>query len=574
MKVSVASAAVLGLALLAAGCGTATTKTASNNSAPPAKNATINFALPPQTSVDWYFPLINSADDSLYNSQVYDQMYMPLLYIDKNYGIDWSVSIAKKVVWNKSGTVYHVYMNPKWVWSNGHPVTTKDILFDWAVIKATSAPNAPAPWPYVGAGTGDIPSGIQSLVANGKYEFTVTLKKPANQLWFEYDGLNQLEPLPASVWNRYPTNITKEITWLGKNATKSSLDSVVDGPYKLVKAVPSQYWRLAPNPKFAGHKALDTLNFDYETSNDAEFVALRSGTVQIGYVDPSQYAAIGSLKQDVIWNGYPFDYQDIELNMNKNAEGGLGPVFSHLYVRKALEMAIPQSTIDTSVYHNVAPPQYGPIPTVPATKYLAPQLKKPLYPYNLKAAKALLTSHGWVEKNGVMTKNGQSLSFPLLYAGGTASTTDQLVLIQSDWAKIGVKVSLHGEPFSTLIGVIDNNAKSPDWDAAGGQGIIYGGSYPSGGELFEAGGGLNNFGWNNSQENALIKATHTPQPSNSALMNTFFDYEVYTAKMLPNLWVNQVGTINAVEKNMVGVNSSTLNEVTGTPLPEYWYVKK
>lgn len=571
-RLTLTGAAVVGVALLAAGCGASSTTTSAGHSLKPAKNATINYALPPDTTVNWFIPIVNSGYDSLYNFQLIDQMYMPLLYINSNYGIDYANSIAKSVTWNTAGTIYHVFLNPKWMWSNGQHVTSKDILFTWDLIKATSAKNAPLPWPYVGAGTGDIPTGVKSVVANGNYEFTVTLKKPANQLWFEYDGLNQFTPMPEAAWNKYPTNITKEIKWLGNQATSDKIDSVVDGPYKIVKAVPSQSWTLAPNPKFAGHKALDRVVFDYEGSNDAEFAALRTDGIQVGYVDPSQYGAIGELKNDTISDVYPFAYNDIELNMNKNAQNGLGPVFSQLYVRQALEMAIPQNAIDKAVLHGIGPAQYGPIPTVPATKYLAPALKKPIYPFNLTKAKQLLTSHGWTEKNGVMTKGGKSLSFTLLYTGGSESTTNQMVLIQQDWKKIGVQVTLKPEQFSSLIGTIDTLSKSPDWDAAGGQGIIYGGSYPSGGELFGTGGGLNQFGWNNAEENKLIAETHTPQPNNADLMKTFFAYETYTAKELPNLWVNQEGTIMAVEKNMAGVTPATINAVTGQPLMAYWYV--
>lgn len=574
-RLALTAAFGIGMALLAAGCGTTTTTTSTGTAiAKPVKNGNIVYALPPDTSVNWFIPLVNSGYDSLYNFQLIDQMYMPLLYINKSYGIDYANSIAKNVTWNKQGTIYHVFLNSKWKWSNGNPVTTKDILFTWNLIKATSSSKAPPPWPYVGSGSGDIPTGVQSVVANGKYEFTVTLKKPANQQWFEYDGLNQFTPLPESAWNRYPTNITKEIKWLGAKATNDKIDSVVDGPYKIQSATPNQSWVLVPNKKFSGHKALDRITFAYEGSNAAEFAALKTGTVQVGYIDLSQYGARKQLTNDTITPGYPFDYNDIELNLNKNAQGGLGPVFSQLYVRQALEMAIPQSATNTSIFHGFGPPQYGPIPTVPATQYLAPQLKKPIYPFNLTRAKNLLLSHGWKMKNGVMTKGSAKLQFTLLYTGGTQSTTDQMVLIQTDWKKIGVEVTLKSEQFSSLIGTIDTLSKSPQWDAAGGQGIIYAGSYPSGGALFGTGGGLNQFGWNNKEENKLIAATHAPSASKAALIKTFFNYEVYTSKELPNLWVNNVASINAIAKNVHGVTSSTLNNVTGLPLMGYWWVSK
>ncbi|NMP24454.1 hypothetical protein HIJ39_19210 [Sulfobacillus sp. DSM 109850] len=101
----------------------------------------------------------------------------------------WKSSVASKITYNNAGTVYHVFIGKKWKWSNGQPVTAQDLLFSWNAMKAASAANAPSPWPYVGAGTGDIPDGIASVVANNSHEVTFTLKQPANQQWFIYNGL-------------------------------------------------------------------------------------------------------------------------------------------------------------------------------------------------------------------------------------------------------------------------------------------------------------------------------------------------------------------------------------------------
>ncbi|NMP25002.1 ABC transporter substrate-binding protein [Sulfobacillus harzensis] len=80
-------------------------------------------------------------------------------------------------------------------WSNGQPVTAKDLLFTWNVVKAASSKAASTPWPYTGVGTGDIPNGVQSVVENNPHEVTFTLTKPANQEWFVY--LQRAHPADA-----------------------------------------------------------------------------------------------------------------------------------------------------------------------------------------------------------------------------------------------------------------------------------------------------------------------------------------------------------------------------------------
>ncbi len=573
-RMALAGGLAVSMAAIVAGCGVSTA--ASHHTAlKPVRGGTIVVALPPQTNLTWYFPLSNSSNNTLYNGQLNAAMYLPLLYTNNKYNIQYQNSVADKVTYNSAGTVFHVFLNHKWHWSDGKPVTSADVLWTWKIIQAISAKNAPAPWPYTGAGTGDIPQGVKSVVANGQYEFTVTLKQPANQQWFIYNGLGQLQPLPMQAWNKYPKNIHQEIVYLGKQATNPKFDTVVDGPYKLASAVSSQSWKLVPNNAYSGPHALSNIILAYQGSNSSEFAALKTGSVQVGYVDLSEFGARGELKSvDNLWAGYNFGYQFLSLNLNSNAEGGMGPVFQQLYVRQALEMAIPQPAIDKSIYFGYAPPQYGPIPSKPATSFLDPALQKPTYPYNLAKAKKLLTSNGWKETGGVMTKNGQKLAFTIMYSSGSQATTDEMALIQSDFAQIGVKVTLDPQPFASMVGIITNPADEGKWDAVSGIGITYGGSYPSGEEVFKNGGGLDFFGYNDPTENALITKTTQPAANAAANLRTFFQFESYTAKQLPVLFINNPGTIEAVAKNVHGVNQATLNPVTGYPLWQYWWIGK
>lgn len=538
---------------------------------------TINVALPPATNLTWYFPLVNGSNNTVYNQQVQNELYLPLYYINNKLGIDYQYGAATNVTDNKQGNIYHVFLNKKLRWSNGRAVTSADVLWTWKILQAISAKNAPQPWPYAGAGSGDVPQGIKSVVANGPYEFTVTLKKPANQDWFIYNGLADFQPLPEFAWNKYPKNTMREIKWLGAQATNPKIDTVVDGPYTLAKAVTSQYWILNPNQRYngPGPKARDRIIEDYEASNAAEFAALRTGAIQVGYVDLSEYGAIGSLKGiDRTFPGFNFGEYFVGLNFHSNAEGGMGPIFSQLYVRQAIQEAINQNAIDKSVYHGFAPAQYGPIASTPSTKFFDPVLKKPLYAYNLAHAKKLLISHGWKDVNGVMTKGGKQLAFPIIYASGSQATTQMMELIQANLKQIGVQMSLVPEQFSTLVTTITTPADENKWAAVSGIGIDYGGSYPTGEQEFMPSGSLDFQGYSNAHETALIKATFKPQPTEAAVMKTFYQYEYYTAQQLPVVWVPNAGGINAVEHNVKGVTQATLNPTTLYPLYQYWYLQK
>lgn len=536
----------------------------------PTPGGTIVIAQSPQTNYNWYLPITDASFD--YNAGLYDEIYKPLLWINNDYSINWHSSIADKIISNPKGTVYHVYLNPKWKWSNGQPVTAQDVLFTWHVIQAASTSNAPAPWPYVGAGTGDIPSGVKSVVANGNYEVTVTLDQPANQQWFIYNGLIQLVPLPAAVWDIHK-NIMDEIKYLGAEATNPNFISVVDGPFKLQKAVPNQEWVLVPNPNYSGHKSIvSKIIYQYEASNAAEFAALRTGTVNLGYIDLTQLGSAKALTSlgDVINPQYTFGYLDTELNLFPGSK--VRSVFKNLYVRQAMEMGINDQAINQYIYHGYAPPIDGPIPSIPRTKFYDPALDKNPYPFNIAAGKRLLESHGWKMVDGIMTKGSQKMKFTMLYPSGTLSETDEAEVMQQDWAQEGIDVGIKPVPFSSLISVTSDTKNPNGWQLATGLGWDYDGPgfYPSGGGLFGTGAASGD-GYSNSEEDALIHATHLPYPTEKQNMAVFFKYEEFTAKHLPVLWQDVQANLSVHAVSVHGTVQYA-DASTGIPPMQYWWV--
>lgn len=562
-----------GVALMAAGCGATSTGAAGSHHAKTVSGGTLNVALAPDTNIDWYLPVTSASFDTLPNADVQDQVFKPLIWLNTHWQIVWKSSIAQRITYNAAGTVYHIFLNKKWHWSDGQPVTAKDLMFTWNVIKAASASNAPKPWPYVGVGTGDIPNGVHSVVENNPYEVTFTLDKPANQQWFIYNGLVQFFPLPAQTMDVDGSNWTKEIQYLGTlGGNPKAMEQVVDGPFILKKAVQNQEWVLAPNPRYDGKRAsVKKLIFDFEGSNASEYAALRTGQINVGYLDLSQYGARGALlaQGDKIVPSYLLSDYWTDLNMRPGSP--TRAIFDQLPVRQALEMGIDQPAIDKDIYHGYAPPTYGPIPSTPRTKFFDPALAKATYPYNPKAGKALLEKNGWKDVNGVMTKGSEQLKFTMLYTTGDESTTETVQLMKADWAQEGIDVTLKGVSFPQMISMEFNTADPTAWEMATGSGWAYDGPgwYPSGDGLFNT-NAPNGDGYSSAEENALINATHTPEASMAKTMKIFYQYEAYTAKQLPMLWENNFGTLNVFAKNIHGI--SYINGATGLSQFNYFSV--
>ncbi len=580
-KIALASGFVLASSMLLAGCGTTSTTSTTSSSAvgKPQYGGTVVMALAPDSNVTWYFPLMNGLQDSLYNGWVQSFMYKSLLTYNNNGSINYQRSIASSIKTNAAGTTYTVTMNPKYKWSNGNPVTAKDVLFTWSIIKAASAPNAPTPWPYVGAGSGDIPTGVKSVVQDSTYKFTVTLDKPSNQQWFIYNGLDQFTPLPQSVFDKDPGNMTAELKFLGTIATNPNAPEykVVDGPYNLTQAVSSQKWVFTPNTKYDGHKSyLSKFVLQYETSSDAEFAALKTGAIQAGYLPNSMWGSRSALDSSYNMSVVrALGYDDIIPNMNYgnataslNAQGGVGKIFRHLYVRQAMQMGIDQATINTAAFHGNAAVETTIVPSLPKTQFYDPNLK-PIYSYNPTAGKKLLEDHGWKEVKGVMTKGPEKMKFTLVFSSGSPSTEQEVTLIQEDWAKEGIDVTLKAEPFSTIVGLTNDQWQIEDYG-----GISWGGSYPTGEGLFgKPGEGLDSQGYSNNTMNSLIAATHLPYSTTAASLNALYKFQKFVAQDLPVLFVPYPPGYDENAKDLHGVVANS-NPFTQYFSPNYFWLSK
>lgn len=577
--ISLSAITVVGSSLVLAGCGSTTTSTGTQSAL---GNAAV-VGLPAQVSPNWWFPIEASTSYSVYNNQVNMLMYKPLLQISKTDGIDYAQSLASKVTWNSAGTVYTISLNPKWHWSNGSPVTAADVVYSTDLMLYASSGNQSLPWGYGGAGIGGLPTQgskgrWQSVVAEGKHTVVVTLTTPSNPQWFLHNGLGQIVPIPKSVWDIHQ-NMSNELTFIKNvsNTPSASYYNVVDGPFKYAPSQSkpnNQYWTFVPNPQYDGHKAsISKLVYEYETSSSAEFAALKTGKINVGYLPPSLYTSRAQLAGDKIAVQYPFGFNYMVPNLNSKAPGGFGQIMSHRYARLALEMGINQKGMIQSFFHGYGVTEYGPIPSKPRTQFFLPSLKNPA-PFNPAAGKALLQKHGWHLVNGVMTNaQGQKFEFTFDYVSGSNTLKDEVQLMKQDWAQEGIVVNLVSQPFNTLIA---NTSQSDPtaWqlNAWGGGWTYEPDYYPTGGGLFASGSAANYGDYVSSTMNRLVQSTYAPG-TNAQISQRMNAYQTYAAQQLPVIWLPWTAQFSANATNMKGVNG-TFNPITDLMTPNYWTISK
>jgi peptide/nickel transport system substrate-binding protein len=534
-----AGALVATLALALAGCGSQSTP--SSTQLP----SQITLVGGIQTEPNWWFAYTSLSTCSTSNFGI-GLLYHPLLYIAGNDTIDYSRSIASGITVSNNDTTFTIHLKPSWHWSNGTPITSADVVYAWQILDDTSQPNAV--WQNCGVGVGGLPKKWASVTAEGPYTVVVKTTVPVNPTWFEINGLAQLSPIPKAVWDRY-SNPKQELTWIESVANKpfNPVFDVTDGPYKLTKFVNDEYWVFQANPNYSGHKPqIKKIIFDYETADSGVYLGLRKGLFAQANLPPEYAPLRNQLKNYVIKTaGYSFGINYLQLNMSNAAPGGIGPIFRQLYVREALQMGIDQPLIVSKIYNGYAHVEYGPIPPEPSNAFYDPSAVK-VWAYNPAEGLKILENHGWKLVNGVLEKNGQPLSFKLIYMSGSVTDTNLVELLKADWAKEGIQVTLESMPFNQVIALQPNQYQAEWWGA----GWYYGPDfYPTGGELYKTGGAFTPPGFSDPHLDQLINATYGP--GTPAQEQQRMDaYQAAVSRALPVLWLPEyigVGTPSAFQ---------------------------
>jgi peptide/nickel transport system substrate-binding protein len=600
---------VVALVLVAAGCSSSGTSSSSSGGGTKVKGGTAVFALPPSTVPNYIFPMTSSAYISIYNLNTFSNlMVRPLYWFGQGDQplMNPQVSLANAPTF--SGNTLTITLK-HYMWSDGTPVTSTDVMFWLNMLKAVGATD----W---GAYTGFPDTFVSSYKAVSPTEIQMTMNKAYSHNWFLYNNLSQITPMPPA-WDRTasgPSHCATTVSdcaavykYLDAQSKQLStyatnpLWQVVDGPWKLSAFNADGHVTFVPNSKYSGTVKPTLAKFQEVpfTTEAAEYNVLRSSAaggqkVDVGYLPtvdaPAKPAGSSPLtpgKNPL--TGYTLDPLYIwGINyfvVNLQSTTGNGPVIKQQYFRTAIADLLNQEAVIKGPLRGYGTLTVGPVGNTPKTQYLSPQLTGNPFPFNPTAAKNLLTSHGWkVVPNGVTTctnpslcgpgiKAGHQMVFNLPYATGTSWIQSEMTQLQSNASLAGIKINLQPKPFNQVTALAAGNcvvAKIPcNWDMANwGGGWSFAPDYsPTGETLFMCGAIANSGGFCSKQNDAYINTTLS---SNN--MQDMYTWQNYLSKQLPVEWQpNGVYSLTEINSNLHGV---TPQSPTLSITPEAWYFTK
>lgn len=524
--------------------------------------ATVTFAEEPSSPPNYIFPMFSGAYWTTANvAQFQPLFYRPLYWVGRGGSpvVNESLSLAEPPVFSDGNKVVTVTLK-HYLWSDGTPVTSRDVEFWINLLRANKADYAP----YV---PGDFPDNMVAARYLSPRTFSFTFNRGYNPEWITMSALASIVPLPQQAWDRTAASGAvgnydrtaggaRAVYRLlaGRAAQVSSYASdplwkVVDGPWVLKRMTTFGYAVMLRNRRYSGPGLSSITEFIEEpfTSDTAEFDALRAGQVTYGYVPTQDLSELGYLRRSGFdfqpWTQWGVNY--LPMNYTNPA---IGPIIRQLYVRQTMQLLIDQPAYIGHIYSGYSYPTYGPVPVRPANPFLTSYEKRNPYPYDPSRARSLLRSHGWdVVPNGVTTcqvparcgagiHKGTALSFNLLYSSGIVAITETMEAIQSSFATAGIRVALSSAPVGTVLSEATpcSGKSSCRWEMID---DVVGWSYaplafPDGGPLFGTGAGGNIGGYNSPIMDRLILESHT-----SSTLAGLYAYENFAAAQVPDPWI-------------------------------------
>lgn len=540
--------AVGAAAVLLAGCGATSTATQA------ALQKANEIVMPQQSGspVNSFFPILPGSAYSVANSQATMMTYAPLVMVSSSDTVDMTDSLLQSFTASNNDQTFTVTIKP-WKWSDGTNVTAGDVAWTANLMIQSCTMKTP-PFAYGGCGFGGLAASgsghasWKTVVATGPNTVVFTTDMPANPNWFELNALGQIVPVPQHVWDIGNGDWTADLTNINKiyNTPTSPEFKVVDGPYTFSKEVPNQYQEWVPNPKYSGtQKATATIILQQVASDAARFADMKTGKINLAALPTSLFSSQGQLKGlfnslKIVHGG--FCMWGMILNWANNQY--VGTAMADKNVRAALEMALDKNALGLigasghQGWYGVMDSAIPPVPVALVNSVFGVTSIADPYPYNPTAAIALLKSDGYSLVGGVMTKGNVKLAFPYDYESGSSEQQNVAVLVQKDWAAIGVQATPRPLPFNQLI--------SQDSDFPSGQPTKwvvndYGGwcyepnFYPTGYGMWGYYGGSD--GMSDPALNAAVAATYLPGTAQQS-QQRMLAYANATATELPMLWTN------------------------------------
>jgi peptide/nickel transport system substrate-binding protein len=329
------------------------------------------------------------------------------------------------------------HLRPGLVWTDGQPLDARDVDYSW---KLWANPKVAA---YNTTYVTDIAS---ADVSSDNLSITFHLKTPMVSFVSQWADASSA-PLPAHHFSSMdPASIIKSPDNLNP--------SVTSGPFMMSESKPGDHYTIVRNPKYyqaaQGLPYLDKVVFRIVTDQNTILKDLQAGSIDSSwFLNVAETLAYEQLHgYTTVYDGgnasNAYSWEAIWINFNNKILGG------NPEVRQAMSMAVDQQSLIQVARRGAAGARCQDHPSLQVPGFSA---SLPCPKFDLAAANALLDQHGWVKgADGVRAKNGQRLEFVYSTTANNLWRSDDQLINQQNFLKVGIKLNIQDYPASTFFG--------------------------------------------------------------------------------------------------------------------------
>jgi peptide/nickel transport system substrate-binding protein len=316
-------------------------------------------------------------------------------------------------------------LRPGLRWSDGRPITARDVAFTWRVI---------------------LDPKVKGVISSAGYDAIskIDVKDDLN-LTLHFDRLypKYLSLFPAVLPEHRLSSIP--LDRLAGDAFWFRPD-VVSGPYKISELLPDERISLVRNAAWSEGRQgkrphLDSIVYKLYPEVTQLIEAARGGELDLALEIPDdQLGGLPEAGQVAPVSGPSLAYEQVTFNQaSPNPQTGQPPLWKDdAPLLQALRLGADRPSLIASLLAGKARPADSPIPSSQSAYYDP----KVAFSYDLEKAKQMLEWDGWVlGPDGIRAKAGRRLSFTVTTTLGNTLRLKVRERLIADWRKLGADVT-------------------------------------------------------------------------------------------------------------------------------------
>ena len=335
--------------------------------------------------------------------------------------------LAKSLVWSKDGKVLTITIQPAAKWSDGKPVTNKDVLYSLTIGKVDKSLD------HIGLTA--TPSNIQAVRLAGPGRVQIVFKAPDST--FVGATLPNVWIVPQAIFSK-AGDLTK---WKNPNPVGS-------GPFTKITRFTPQDYVLSKNPNYwqKGLPKVQCIERVAAASNDAALLQQVNGDADWSHnFYPNVEGVYQSKDPAHFHNSYLTANLPVGLFFDNTEYPYSIPAF-----RKGVSLAINRKEVSKLGEYGYAPPVSALGIELLYPKWIDPSLKakaRAMAAFDPAAAKKTFTDAGFTYKSGdLVDPKGNKVSFQIHVIGGWSDWVASLQIIARNLQSVGIDASVKLEP--------------------------------------------------------------------------------------------------------------------------------